>query len=450
MASIQNTILDEEDKTPMSSQIKNVQIAVVGNVDSGKSTIIGILTGGILDDGRGKARERVFVHKHEAQNGRTSCISQHLMGFDKNGKAIRNKAISSATSLTKTKNWKMIIESSKNIVTLIDLAGHEKYLKTTIAGLTGCYPDYVFIVVNSLAGITKMTKEHLSVANALNLHICVIVTKIDIVPVDVLKETKKQLSNILKSTQYNKIPITITEEKNFVLCNDDESSRLCPVFYVSSVTGKNIDLLEKYMSSLLPKHNLEKLNKEPVEFVIDEIFNPVGAGLVVSGTVRCGTLYPGTTLQLGPALDGSFISVLVRTIHYKRVPVDFITPGNACSMALRAIKKKDVLSKTTVRKAMVLIDPKIDQTVSLTFNAEIFILHHHTTIKKNYSMVIHCGNIRQTATIVDIDKEYLRTGDTSIVKLKFQKQPEFLKKGEIFIFREGTTKGIGRVKDFSI
>ena len=48
---------------------------------------------------------------------------------------------------------------SQRIVTFIDLAGHEKYLKTTIAGLTGCFPDYAIVVINSLAGITKMTKE---------------------------------------------------------------------------------------------------------------------------------------------------------------------------------------------------------------------------------------------------------------------------------------------------
>ena len=64
------------------NNIVDVRVAVVGNVDSGKSTLTGVLTSGILDDGRGLARSRVFVHAHELANGRTSCISHHIMGFD--------------------------------------------------------------------------------------------------------------------------------------------------------------------------------------------------------------------------------------------------------------------------------------------------------------------------------------------------------------------------------
>ena len=44
------------------------------------------------------------------------------------------------------------------LITFIDLAGHERYLKTTIAGLTGCFPDYAIVIINSLAGISKMTR----------------------------------------------------------------------------------------------------------------------------------------------------------------------------------------------------------------------------------------------------------------------------------------------------
>jgi len=52
----------------------DVRIAVIGNVDSGKSTIVGVMTKSILDDGRGSARKKVFNFIHEAANGRTSSI----------------------------------------------------------------------------------------------------------------------------------------------------------------------------------------------------------------------------------------------------------------------------------------------------------------------------------------------------------------------------------------
>ena len=52
----------------------DVRIAVVGNVDSGKSTLVGVLTRNVLDDGRGKARQKVFSQQHELASGRTSAI----------------------------------------------------------------------------------------------------------------------------------------------------------------------------------------------------------------------------------------------------------------------------------------------------------------------------------------------------------------------------------------
>jgi len=52
---------------------------MIGNVDSGKSSIVGVLTRNMLDDGRGKARSLVFRHRHEAENGRTSSVATEVM-----------------------------------------------------------------------------------------------------------------------------------------------------------------------------------------------------------------------------------------------------------------------------------------------------------------------------------------------------------------------------------
>ena len=58
------------------------RVAVVGNVDAGKSTLLGVLTHGELDNGRGHARQRLFRHKHEMENGRTSSVGNDILGFD--------------------------------------------------------------------------------------------------------------------------------------------------------------------------------------------------------------------------------------------------------------------------------------------------------------------------------------------------------------------------------
>lgn len=66
---------------------KNIRIAMLGNVDSGKSTTSGVLTSapGSLDDGRGIMRSKVFNFQHEQQNGRTSSIAHEIMGFKADG-----------------------------------------------------------------------------------------------------------------------------------------------------------------------------------------------------------------------------------------------------------------------------------------------------------------------------------------------------------------------------
>lgn len=63
-----------------------IRVAVVGNVDAGKSTLLGVLTHGELDNGRGHARQRLFRHKHEMESGRTSSVGNDILGFDSVGK----------------------------------------------------------------------------------------------------------------------------------------------------------------------------------------------------------------------------------------------------------------------------------------------------------------------------------------------------------------------------
>ena len=68
---------DQLDSLNSTMQVRDefdVRVAVIGNVDSGKSTLVGVLTKGIMDDGRGFARTKVFNFSHEASNGRTSSI----------------------------------------------------------------------------------------------------------------------------------------------------------------------------------------------------------------------------------------------------------------------------------------------------------------------------------------------------------------------------------------
>lgn len=61
------------------SDFMEIRVAVVGNVDAGKSTLLGVLTHGELDNGRGHARQRLFRHKHEMESGRTSSVGNDIL-----------------------------------------------------------------------------------------------------------------------------------------------------------------------------------------------------------------------------------------------------------------------------------------------------------------------------------------------------------------------------------
>ena len=79
------------------------------------------------------------------------------------------------------------------------------------------------------------------------------------------------------------------------------------------------------------------------------------------------------------------------------------------------------------------------------FWALIHILHHPSTIRKKYEPVMHIGKISQTAKIIDMEADNLRTGDKARVKFRFKYRPEFIEMDDIMVFREGRTKGIGKV-----
>ena len=110
---------------------KEVRIGVLGNVDSGKTTLISVIANNMLDNGRGLARKKILKHIHERESGRTSSITH---------------------TYYETKD--------NNILTFVDLAGHEKYYKTTIFGANCCSLDYIILLIGGNMGVSLMTKEH--------------------------------------------------------------------------------------------------------------------------------------------------------------------------------------------------------------------------------------------------------------------------------------------------
>lgn len=122
--------------------------------------MLGVLTHSILDNGRGEARCKLFRHKHEIETGRTSSVGNDILGFDSTGGVVNDVVIqhhhtsSTAASTLLTPSgarnnfeWEEICKRASKVLTFIDLAGHEKYLKTTVFGMTGLAPDFCMLMV---------------------------------------------------------------------------------------------------------------------------------------------------------------------------------------------------------------------------------------------------------------------------------------------------------------
>lgn len=421
--------------------MEEIRIAVLGNVDSAKSTLISTITNKILDDGRGSARKKVFKHEHEVESGRTSCIS-----------------------------FKYIRITPEKYITFIDLAGHEKYFKTTIHGINGGLADYAILVIGANMGVLKMTREHLRIIKALKVPFFVVITKLDICPPNILTRTKNEITNIINKNfgkdlilmdtefelekQLSELKLgnyesNINSEKNI---NQSEKN-IIKMFQLSNVTGNGLDYFRNFLFTLKNRIDWEVNREQDTIFWIDNVYYVKGIGIVVSGTVKRGEIKINDRLLLGPK-NGEFFEVTMKSIHNNfREDISLLGPGiSGCINIKSSIpSNKELINKKNIRKGMVMIQKNIilekKNKATREFVAKIGILHHPTTIRKKYEPVIHCGKISQAAKIIDMDHEYLRTGDKAIITFRFKYRSEFIEKDDILIFREGQTKGIGKIID---
>ncbi|OAA63546.1 GTP-binding protein 1 [Niveomyces insectorum RCEF 264] len=450
-------------------EVIETRIAVVGNVDAGKSSLLGVLVKGDLDDGRGKARVNLFRHKHEFETGRTSSVGMEILGFDTKGQVVKSDT-------GRKLSWEEIGKRSAKVITFTDLAGHERYLRTTMFGMMSTAPHYCLLMVAANNGLIGMSKEHLGIALALNVPVLVVVTKIDICPPNILQETLTQLTRVLRSPGARKVPILVKTRDDCVsTATQFVSQRICPIFQVSNVTGEHLDLVRTFLNMLPCRHvgggggtatttngtsadntpdNNNNNDNAALEFHVNDIYSVPHVGTVVSGIVKAGVAHAGDAIWIGPDANGHFLPTTIWSIERKRIGVPAASAGQSASFALRRIRRKDVRKGQVVLARSKDKDKDKDQQqqqqpllrVHWAFVAEVLILSHATTIKPKYQATLHVGAVAQTCAIVDMDRPLLRTGERALVAFRFLQRPEYLVPGDRLLFREGKTKGYGLVK----
>ena len=473
-----------------------------GNVDSGKSTLIGVLKGH-NDDGRGSARKFVAKYDHEVKKGKTSAIS--------------------------TTSYKI---NDREAITLVDLAGHEQYFKTTAFGILSQHCDYAVVVVSSSAGetgITKMTQEHIRLLSSHMIPILFVMTRIDAlftgdVSIDVYKSAVNKLGKYLKSLNPRNtiIPINkFSDYQNFKKQNInmdicatsdkiishleleiDEKQTIFPMIIISNLDQFGIDVIKESFTKLKPRDfwktnqiRIDDYNSKIPEqvrtkdnndingsiFYISDALKPNGLDIIAIGINRGDPITVEQKMFIGP-INGKFHEVIVKSIRNnlncreinseeRKINTDvnemtLTSMGHHCRGCIQ-IKIKDdgtyKIKKNDLRKGAVIVSSEeLKKNFYYRFKACIS-LDSDVYIGPKYTPVMNMANVKESIKITlsqdnfpdilknnsssdQIDKKILLSEERPYVfDCACTSKPVFMIPNTMFVIRGGTIKGRGMI-----
>ena len=405
----------------------HIVVGTAGHVDHGKSTLVGSLVTGDADDGEGGTRGFLDVQPHEVDRGLSADLSYGVYGFDEDGEPIR------MDNPHRKDDRARVVEASDRLVSFVDTVGHEPWLRTTIRGLVGQKLDYGLLTVAADDGVTGTTREHLGILLATDLPTIVTITKTDLVDEDRVAEVERDVEQALR--EVDKTPLRV-ERHGVDTAIDEISETVVPVVTTSAVTKAGLDDLDE-MFEALPKTAGEVGD---FRMYVDRTYNVQGVGAVASGTIKSGEVEAGDELLLGPMQDGSFCEVEVRSIemHYHRV--DEAKAGRIVGIALKGVREADI------ERGMALLPGDADPSPVQEFEAEVMVLNHPTRIGDGYEPVVHLETVSEAAAFYPEGGQLL-PGDAGKARVRFKFRSYLVEEGQKFVFREGSSKGVGTVTD---
>jgi selenocysteine-specific elongation factor len=287
---------------------------------------------------------------------------------------------------------------------IIDVPGHEKFVKHMVAGAWGI--DLVALVIAADEGIMPQTREHLDICKLLKVKQGLIVlTKIDLVDRELLDLVKEEVADIVKDTFLNGAPILA----------------------VSSVSGEGIPQLLETLDRL-SKEIEEKSSKGLFRLPIDRVFVIKGFGTVVTGTVISGTLSLGETIQILPSnLEGK-----VRTLQVYGRSVEKTVAGERAAVNLQgieasAIERGNVLVRPNTFRPTRLIDAFLEYLPSAPRP-----LRHRTHQR------FHIGTTLANASLFLLDRDEVVPGEGGFIQLRLE-QPVVALPQDRFVIRGSST-----------
>lgn len=299
-----------------SAPISEVAVGVVGPVSSGKSTLIGVLCQGALDNGNGSARMLMLKHRHELLSGHThSTCFESLLFRSLDPLVTATPPIQSSHDFSEPmslREQQQRLSAFKTVhfidtpgVPVSDADGQGSRSPALLTNNQG--PDHLMIVVDAHAGISHSLLEFLEMAVMLGY-------------------THDRIFFCLTKTD-----LCANPSRSLALPSPLSSS---PVFEVSSVTGHGLGALREHLLGLEPAPRTAPV--ETAAMCVEHVFVGRDVGLIVRGRVAsCAALGPGGFLlgPLGP--DSAWQEVEIESVHRLRVPVKHAVKGQYVTLSLQ-------------------------------------------------------------------------------------------------------------------
>jgi len=298
-------------------------------------------------------------------------------------------------------------------VGIVDVPGHEKFVKNMVAGATGI--DMVAMVIAADEGIMPQTREHMEICTLLGVtHGMVVLTKIDLVDEEWMELVQEEIADFTRDTFLD----------------------ATPVVPVPSATGQGIpDFVAALdnIASQIPERSHSTLFRLPV----DRVFTMKGFGTVITGSLVSGHIKVGQTIELYP----SGIRSKVRGIQVHNQSVEDAGAG------LRTAINFQGLDKEQVNRGDVLSTPG-DLEPTYMVDLETHFLNSNTKPMKNHTRVrFHTGTSEILGYLILLDREELQPGETAFTQIRLE-APVALVKDDRFVVRSYSpirTIGGGRI-----
>lgn len=283
---------------------------------------------------------------------------------------------------------------------IVDVPGHEKFVKNMVAGATGI--DIVALVIAADEGVMPQTREHMEICTLLGIkHGLVVLTKIDLVDEEWVELVTDDIKDFVRGTFLEDAPIVA----------------------VSSQTGVGLQEFIKALdelSAVIPVRSPSSIFRLPV----DRVFSMKGFGTVITGTLISGRVSVGDIVMLYP----SGITSKVRGIQVHNRIV------NQAETGMRTAVNFQGLEKDSVNRGDVLSNPealKPNYMLDVSFH---YLRSNKKPIKNRTRIRFHAGTSEVLGILGLLDKEEMIPGETDVVQLRLD-SPEAVIKDDRFVIR---------------